>query len=417
MHSKNVTAAYGSKAGSERSTTAAQPVGGLAAAAETRLVAWLLRQLGNPDIEVVLWNGTSVCPSRNPVASIRIADRATLWRLMYQPELAFGEAYTDGRIEVRGDLVALIENIYRRPEPALAQWLWRPRRPHHNTLAGSHDNIHRHYDLGNEFFRLWLDDEMLYTCAYYPHPGASLEEAQRAKMEHVCRKVVLRPDERVVEAGCGWGALALYMARQHGARVRAFNISHEQILWARDRAAREGLADRVEFIEDDYRNISGRYDVFMSVGMLEHVGPEHYGELGRIIDRCLTENGRGLIHTIGRDRPMRLNAWIEKHIFPGGYPPTLGEMRPIFEPFNFSVLDVENLRLHYARTALAWFERFERSVDRVAAMCDERFVRAWRLYLAGTHVAFTTGMLQLFQVAFARGGANDIPWTRAHQYA
>jgi cyclopropane-fatty-acyl-phospholipid synthase len=290
-------------------------------------------------------------------------------------------------------------------------------RPRRNTRTGSRQNIHSHYDLGNEFFRLWLDKEMVYTCAYYPTPDATLEEAQLAKMEHVCRKVSLQPGERVVEAGCGWGSLALYMAREHGARVRAFNISHEQIAWARERAAREGLADRVEFVEDDYRNITGSYDVFMSVGMLEHVGPEHYRELGGVIDRCLPHNGRGLIHTIGRNRPMRLNAWMEKHIFPGGYPPTLGEMMAIFEPYDLSVLDVENLRLHYALTARAWLDRYERVFDQVAATVDERFARAWRLYLAGTTTAFTTALLQLFQVAFARGRANDIAWTRAHVYA
>jgi cyclopropane-fatty-acyl-phospholipid synthase len=154
----------------------------------------------------------------------------------------------------------------------------------------------------------------------------------------------------------------------------------------------------------------------MSVGMLEHVGTSHYRELGGVIDRCLTENGRGLIHTIGRNRPMRLNAWMERHIFPGGQPPTLGEMMEIFEPYDFSVLDAENLRLHYARTARAWLDRYERVTAEVGAMFDERFVRAWRLYLAGTMTAFLTGLLQLFQVAFARGKTNEIAWTRAHLY-
>jgi cyclopropane-fatty-acyl-phospholipid synthase len=228
--------------------------------------------------------------------------------------------------------------------------------------------------------------------------------------------VALRPGQRVVEAGCGWGALALYMARHHGVQVRAFNISSEQIAFAREQASRAGLNHRVEFIEDDYRNLNGTYDVFLSVGMLEHVGTEHYAELGRVIDRCLPAHGLGLIHTIGRNRPARLNAWVEKHIFPGGYPPTLGEMQAIFEPFDFSVLDVENLRLHYERTAAAWLQRFERAAEQVAARFDERFVRAWRLYLSGTTVAFRTSLLQLFQVVFARGKSNEIPWTRAAVY-
>jgi cyclopropane-fatty-acyl-phospholipid synthase len=366
----------------------------------------------------VLWDGQRVlAPSSQPVGTIRINDRGALWRLLYHPEIGFGEAYTDGRLEVDGDLVHLLEATYRtQPHPLAERLLRRTRRPRPNTLDGSRDNIHRHYDLGNDFYRLWLDERLVYTCAYFPTDTASLEEAQLAKMELVCRKLALRPGERVVEAGCGWGALALHMARQHGVSVRAFNISHEQIAYAREQARREGLNDRVEFIEDDYRNVTGHYDAFMSVGMLEHVGTEHYRELGGVIDRCLPAHGRGLIHTIGRNRPVRMNAWIEKYIFPGSYAPTLGEMMAILEPFDFSVLDVENLRLHYAKTLEHWLERFERAAPGIAGRFDGRFVRLWRLYLAGSIAAFRAGSLQLFQLTFARPRHNTMPLTRAHLY-
>jgi cyclopropane-fatty-acyl-phospholipid synthase len=386
--------------------------------AERWLLRSLLRAIGNPALRLVLRNGESVCAAdAEPVHTVRIKDRRTLLRLLYHPELEFGEAYTDGRLEVDGNLVGLLEKVYTAPPSPLAnRLLRRTRRPRPNTLHGSRHNIHRHYDLGNDFYRLWLDERMVYTCAYFPTPTASLEEAQVAKMELVCRKVGLQPGERVVEAGCGWGALALHMARQHGVSVCAFNISCEQIEYARAQARKEGLSARVEFIEDDYRNVSGQYDAFVSVGMLEHVGTEHYRELGRIIDRCLPAHGRGFIHAIGRNRPTPLNAWVEKRIFPGAYPPTLREMLAILEPFGFSVLDVENLRLHYATTLRHWLARFERAVDRVAAMLDERFVRAWRLYLAGSIAAFTTGSLQLFQVSFARPRHNGIAWTRTHLY-
>ena len=383
---------------------------------------WLLRRflqtLGNPAIRVVLWNGEGLCTAAtHPVGAMRIKDRRTLLRLVYQPQLEFGEAYTDGRIEVDGDLVELLETAFRaRVNPWVERVLERAQRPRANTLSRSRHNIHRHYDLGNDFYRLWLDTRLVYTCAYFPTPATSLEDAQVAKLELVCRKVGLRPGERVVEAGCGWGALALHMARQHGVHVRAFNISHEQITYAREQAAKEGLNDRVEFVEDDYRNVSGQYDAFVSVGMLEHVGVDHYRELGRVIDRCLPAHGRGFLHTIGRNRPMRLNAWIEKHIFPGAYPPALREMMMILEPYNFSVLDVENLRLHYAATLRHWLARFEGATDRVAAMFDERFVRAWRFYLAGSVAAFSAGSLQLFQLSFARSQHNGIAWTRAPLY-
>jgi cyclopropane-fatty-acyl-phospholipid synthase len=189
------------------------------------------------------------------------------------------------------------------------------------------------------------------------------------------------------------------------------------VRYARERAAREGLAGRVEFVDDDYRKMAGPYDVFVSIGMLEHVGAGNYRELGALMSRALTPSGRGLVHSIGRDAPAALNPWIDKRIFPGAYPPTLREMMDLFEPNGLSVMDVENIRLHYAKTLEAWLARYEENGDAVRAMFDETFVRAWRLYLAGSIAAFTTGKLQLFQVLFAKSAVNEIPWTRADVYA
>jgi cyclopropane-fatty-acyl-phospholipid synthase len=338
-------------------------------------------------------------------------------------QIRFGDAYSAGRIEVQGDLIRLITSVYRglsrvsNPHSIahkVARWLHRPRT---NTLAGSRDNIHKHYDLGNDFYSLWLGDTMAYTCAYYPTAETTLDEAQIAKMDHVCRKLQLGANDTVVEAGCGWGSLALHMAGRYGAKVRAFNISKEQIAYARGRARDLGLESRVEFVEDDYRNIRGTYDAFVSVGMLEHVGLENYPELGRVISRCLSNEGRGLIHSIGRNRPEPLHPWIERRIFPGAYPPSLGEMMQIFEPADLSVLDVENLRLHYARTLRDWLQRYEGVVDQVRDLfSDESFVRMWRLYLTGSVAAFETGVMQLFQVVFAKQENNAIPLTRDHLY-
>jgi cyclopropane-fatty-acyl-phospholipid synthase len=203
------------------------------------------------------------------------------------------------------------------------------------------------------------------------------------------------------------------MAKRYGVRVRAFNISSEQIAYARERARAERLEDRVEFIEDDYRNVRGACDAFVSVGMLEHVGMPDYATLGSVIDRSLARGGRGFLHFIGRNRTAPLNAWIRKRIFPGAYAPTLREVfEHVLEPHNFSVLDVENLRLHYAKTLEHWRRRFVNSAAQVAAMFDDSFVRTWDLYLAGSQASFTTGSLQLFQVVFTRGANNGIPWTR-----
>ena len=382
-----------------------------------RLVRGLLRRLGDPPIEFTLWDGERIAPAgAEPVCRVRLADRATLFAVLADPQVRFPDAYSEGRIEIEGDLVRLLEEVYRAGSPGRPVPAVRPRRRHANTLAGSRHNIHHHYDIGNAFYALWLGETMAYTCAYYPNAGTGLDEAQRAKMDHVCRKLRLRPGESVVEAGCGWGTLALHMARHYGVKVRAFNISREQVAYARERAEREGLASRVEYVLDDYRAISGRYDAFVSVGMLEHVGVEHYRTLGEVIARSLGSNGRGLIHSIGRNYPAPLQPWIEKRIFPGACPPSLGQMMGIFEPWDLSILDIENLRLHYAQTLRHWLARFEAESARVREMFDETFVRLWRMYLAGSVAGFTTGTLQLFQVVFAPCDNHDIPLTRAHLY-
>src|SRR5690606_22797116 len=237
------------------------------------------------------------------------------------------------------------------------------------------DHIHHHYDLGNDFYALWLDPQLVYTCAYFPTPDASLEAAQRAKLEHVARKLRVRPGERIVEAGWGWGALALHLARHHGARVRAFNIAREQLEFARARARAEGLAGQVEFVEDDYRNVSQPCDAFVSVGMLEHVGPEHYRDLGRVIDRSIGAHGRAFLHFIGRHKRQPFSPWIERRIFPGAYAPTLAELAPALEPHALAVVDVENLRPHYARTPEHWPARLRAPRDGVRPRLDARFLR------------------------------------------
>jgi cyclopropane-fatty-acyl-phospholipid synthase len=378
-----------------------------------------LRQVlcGAP-VTVRLWNGREVRLSDvESVATVAIANRRTLLSLVLRPSLAFGEAYADGRLTVDGDLARMLEGINR----ALAG------RPYErgvqargaSTRTESRHNVHAHYDLGNEFYSLWLDAEMVYTCAYYERPEASLEDAQRAKLDYVCRKLSLRPGQHVIEAGCGWGALALHMARDYGVTVTAYNISDAQLDWARERARKEGLADRVTFVDGDYRAIEGHADVFVSVGMLEHVGPGRYGDLGAVMDRVLDPRvGRGLVHFIGRNRPMAFNAWINRYIFPGAHAPSLSEVLPsLLETYRFSVLDIENLRLHYARTLAEWLRRFETHADQVRDRFDQRFVRMWRLYLASAEACFRSGDLQLFQISFARAGDTTVPLTRRSLYA
>ena len=387
--------------------------------ASTALDRWALARIRQmvptARVRFRLWDGVESVPLSNSatplVGTIVFKNRRALLSWLWDPDLYFGETYMFGAADIRGDLTAVLMEIYRAlgRETRRSWWLWQRSNDEH----AARKNVHRHYDLGNAFYQRWLDREMAYTCAYFPTPEATLEEAQIAKMDRVCRKLALRPGERVLEAGCGWGGLALYMARHYGVTVRALNVSAEQIAYARERARTEHLDRRVEFVEDDYRHVRGQYDVFVSVGMLEHVGAADFPTLGGVIDRSLTDGGRGLLHFIGRNRPSPLNPWIRRRIFPGAYPPTLAEVFDrVLAPWDFSVTDVENLRLHYAATLGHWRTRFESAADDVTAMFDDAFVRAWRLYLAGSQAAFLTGSMQLFQVVFARGRSNAIPWTR-----
>ena len=390
--------------------------------AEKLLLARMMDSLGNPPLDLVLWDGQRLASrGGRPVARVLIRDRGAMVKLIANPELGFGEMYTEERIEVEGDLVDCLEAIYRAlprtDRGQIGQKLLAPfSASSRNTPSRARRNIQHHYDIGNDFYKLWLDREMVYTCAYFPSQEMSLDEAQVAKLDYVCRKLRLAPGETVLETGCGWGALALHMASRYGVTVQAYNISTEQIAYAQERARARGLDGRVQFIEDDYRNAAGEFDAFVSVGMLEHVGVDHYPELGAVIERCLKDDGRGLIHSIGRDRPSPMTPWIERNIFPGACPPSLSQMTQIFEPFGFSVLDVENLRLHYAKTLEHWLQRYEVNIGRVTQMYDAAFVRAWRLYLAGSVAAFRSGAMQLFQVSFNRSGRNRIPWTRQYLY-
>jgi len=370
-------------------------------------------------VGVELWNGVKTAPPGALRGTLLVRDRRALAGLLLDPDLRFGELYSEGRVDIRGDFGEVLDALSRnsRGDRLSLRERWALLTEHPAGPRAARRNIHRHYDIGNEFYQLWLDPELVYTCAYYPTPEATLEAAQTAKLDLVCRKVNLQRTDRVIDAGCGWGALALHIAHRYGAHVRAFNISREQIDFARARASREGVADRVEFVEDDYRNITSRCDVFVSVGMLEHVGLRNYAALSRVIKRTLdARTGRGLLHFIGRDRHRPLNAWIKRRIFPGAYVPTLGDVDVrVLEPAGFATLDVENLRLHYARTLTDWWERYERAAPQVREMFDERFVRMWRLYLAGSRAAFASGWLQLFQIVFAPPDL-AVRWTRTGLY-
>ena len=356
-----------------------QPASDSTLSRSTMVDRWLARRLLSPanglPIEVSLWDGEVVSATDElAVNRVSIHSRRTLQNLLFDPSMAFGDGYSRGEITIAGDLVRFCEylDLAARQAPRWFEnhvWRWchwlSP-----NTPAASKDHIHQHYDLGNDFYKLWLDEEMAYTCAYFSEPTMDLAAAQRAKFDHVARKLRLKPGDRVVEAGCGWGGLALHLAREYGVSVLAYNISHEQVAYARDRAKSVGLDGHVVFVEDDWRNIDGQFDAFVSVGMLEHVGPENFRLLGDVIHRSLKPEGLALIHTIGRNIAKPIDRWTEVRIFPGGCPPSLRQMMDIFETHDFSILDLENLRLHYARTLEFWCDNFESHVAEVERMFD-----------------------------------------------
>lgn len=388
------------------------------------VIRWIMRHVGNPRISIRLWNGDEfpVTDSR-PIACLEFCSRRAVFELLRSPSVGFGECYSKGLVEVHGDILAFANEftsaLARKRDasyygPKIQSLLHAMRV---NSMIRSRRNVHHHYDLGNEFYRLWLDERMVYTCAYYDTPAASLADAQVAKLDHVCRKLRLQPGQKVIEAGCGWGALALHMAEHYGVNVIAYNNSREQVAFARERAAGIGLDDRVTFIEDDYRTMDQRCDAFVSIGMLEHVGLANFSTLGALIKRCLKPEGIGLIHSIGRSYSAKTDPWIVKHVFPGGHIPSLSEMMSLFEPHKFSIIDVENLRLHYARTCATWLENFESIADTVEGIYGQEFVRMWRLYLAGSSAGFQSGTLQLYQVLFAPRGNNKVAWTRDYQYS
>lgn len=389
------------------------------AAAGCRIGNSVLESAGNPPVRIVLPDGVSAGPRGGEAKfTLHIRRWSALWALLAEPETGFGDGYARGDIEVEGPLTDFCQEVFLR-RSGLKEGGWLPRAvskyldwTQRRSLRAARKNIHHHYDRGNDFYQMWLDREMVYTCAFFPREDATLEEAQMAKMERVARKLALEPGERVVEAGCGWGSFALHIARVHGCRVRAFNISEEQIAWARRRARELGLEGQVEFVLDDYRNITGVYDAFVSIGMLEHVGRDHYMDLRDVIRRSIGDTGRGLLHFIGRTRPAPLSPWIRRRIFPGAYAPALSEALPLLESGNYRVMDIENLRPHYARTLDCWRERYEAAMPAVRAMFGEEFARAWRLYLAGSEASFRTGSLELYQVLFAGLRCTKRLWTR-----
>lgn len=355
-----------------------------------------------------------------PRFTLTIHDKSSISDIVKRADLGFGEAYTDGRIEV--DNLAELVRFTNLNHAAIYRSLGKKSgyRFARNLKRNQATQISSHYDLGNEFYKLWLDDTLTYTCAYFKKPTDSLGTAQRQKIDHVLRKLQLQKGQKFVDLGCGWGHLVVRAAKLYGAKGLGVTLSKEQYKHAVELAKREGVSKLATFKCMNYLDMKDhpkQYERVVSVGMLEHVGRGNHRQYFDVVDHLLAPGGISVLHSITQQVEEAMPAWIDKYIFPGGYVPSLREITALLPEYDFHLTDYESLRLHYALTLDEWHRRFEAHLDDVRAQgFDERFIRMWRLYLLGSSASFRYGSFDLSQFVFTKGLQNELPLTRAALY-
>ncbi|MCU0653558.1 MAG: cyclopropane-fatty-acyl-phospholipid synthase family protein [Candidatus Pacebacteria bacterium] len=361
---------------------------------------------------------------------IIIRSESSIKKILSGGSLAFGEEYMEGNIEAAGDIQSMLAMYKTWGSVAgrvslgtAAKVLW------HRFVTGfarqSGKNIRYHYDLGNDFYSLWLDPTMTYSCAYFKNDTDSLEAAQKNKYDHICRKLRLRPGDTLVDIGCGWGGMMFYAARNFGAKCTGYTLSQNQFDYVKKTAEKEGLADSVRVVLGDYRKTSGVYDKFVSIGMFEHVGKRHYGKFFDTVKKMLKPGGTGVLHTIGSEFGTPTDPWVEKYIFPGGFIPALSMIADPMTERSLLFYDIEDLRPHYGKTLDWWLTNFKDNAAAVektvtGRLRDQkgtaRFMRMWQLYLDASSVSFKTGGNRLYQITFSNGIDTALPLTRDYIY-
>jgi cyclopropane-fatty-acyl-phospholipid synthase len=365
-------------------------------------------------------------PDSGGHATLHFTDDATLRAIALNPLLGLGEAFMDERVTLPdGTLLETLKLLQRnRASGRLPGWLratnaarFHMRRfIQRNAPQRARSNVAHHYDISDDLYRLFLDDDMQYSCAYFPDPDLTLEEAQAAKKAHIARKLLIEPGQHVLDIGCGWGGMALTLARDFGARVTGITLSKNQLATAQARAERVGLSGHVTFELQDYRHTKGKFDRIVSVGMLEHVGLPNYDTYFTRVSDLLAPDGIALIHTIGRSAPpVAHDPWLNKYIFPGGYVPSLSELAGPMERAGLWQTDIEVWRLHYAKTIRHWRDRFNANRDQIERMYDARFLRMFDYYFAICIVAFEDQMQGAYQFQMAKALA-CVPLTRGYLY-
>jgi len=387
----------------------------------------LLRALSNSDksvpFEVQFWNGEKIrFGNAQPDFVLIFHTKYAQKRVLLSGILGFGEEYMTGNISVEGDfrqltrLGASFHFEMKQLSLGTKIGIFFQYLKSLDTLRQAPQNISHHYDLGNDFYQLWLDDSMTYSSAYFRTDMDTLEQAQQQKYEHICKKMQLEQGETLIDIGCGWGGMLIYAARNYNIKGVGCTLSEQQAQYARERVQLQGLSDRITILKQDYRKTNGEFDKFVSIGMFEHVGKKFIPQFMKQTRTLLKPGGIGVLHFIGKEKATPGDPWTLKYIFPGGYIPLLDETVKAMGKENLIPIDIENLRLHYAKTLDEWSRRYEANVDKVAAKFDERFVRMWRLFLDGSANGFRYGTTRLYQITFTNGLNNLLPLTRDHLY-
>ncbi len=380
----------------------------------------VLEQLDDANFTVRFWDDNVRQFGTGNAFTLHFKSKEALNKLLIDMPLGFGEGYMNGDIEVEGDLREAVrvglssEKLQATTSHSLFN-IFKLNILQRNSRRADKQNISHHYDLGNDFYRLWLDLKMIYSCAYFKNDQDSLEQAQTQKIDLCCRKLQLQPNEHLLDIGCGWGSLLIKAAKKYGVQGFGITLSKEQLEYGRQQIRQEGLQDCVRLEYLDYRELSQlkeTFDKIVSIGMFEHVGKGNMKQFLVNTRKVLRPGGLLLLHTIGKTIDEPTNSWIKKYIFPGCHLPDLGSILNHATKMGLNFIDCENLRMHYSKTLDKWGERFTQNERRIHSMFDDRFIRMWRFYLTGCSVSFLQGSMHLFQLLFSAGVRNDLPLTR-----
>ena len=386
---------------------------------EKKLYKSFFNNLFSDSCSVKLWDGEEITYGTGDINfRIVLNEPISISDVLADPSVTFGEAYMQKKLDIEGNIQKVIESLYRNSKSFLRdkEKYGKLMNPIKNTLRKSKENISSHYDIGNDFYQLWLDKSMTYSCGYFTSDNDTLEQAQVNKVDYILKKLNLKAGNTLLDIGCGWGELIITAAKKYNIKALGVTLSQEQMEKTSRRIKEDGLKDLVEVQLIDYRHIKNRsFDRIVSVGMIEHVGKEYLAEYFNVVNSLLNEGGISLLHSITSLHGGN-NSWINKYIFPGGYVPSVSELVSNITSESFYLLDAESLRRHYARTLECWANNYEAALPEIRRLKDESFIRMWRLYLNSCAASFNVGNIDIHQFLFSKGVADEIPMTRNYLY-